>query len=255
LIFLKKIKNFIKFKIIYSGPYKQWSDAKIRSTGYNNKLILKKVSETTLKVLRGKYLYERDSVGFNDYTVDKFFLKSLNYINSHNKNKLSILDFGGSLGSKYFQHKKFFKKIKNFYWSIVEQKKYVEFGKKFINESNLFFFDKLNICLIKKNPNVCLISNSIQYTERPFHNLNAITKAQIKFIIFLNLPLTDQDKDEIFVQKVSKSIYNASYPIWFFSKKKFFDFIKNKKFSLFKSEISRETKYETFKYYNFLFTK
>ena len=82
-----------------------------------------------------------------------------------------------------------------------------------------------------------------------------MTKAQIKFIIFLNLPITDQDKDEIFVQKVSKSIYNASYPIWFFSKKKFFNFIKNKKFSLFKSEISRETNYDKFKYYNFLFIK
>jgi putative methyltransferase (TIGR04325 family) len=39
------------------------------------------------------------------------------------QNKLSILDFGGALGSSYFQNRNILKNKLNFKWGIVEQEK------------------------------------------------------------------------------------------------------------------------------------
>ena len=65
--FLKKIlKRFRKSHLVYSGPYTTWSEAVKNSTGYDSKIIIEKVSESTLEVLNGIKAYERDGTSFDN---------------------------------------------------------------------------------------------------------------------------------------------------------------------------------------------
>jgi putative methyltransferase (TIGR04325 family) len=69
--------------------------------GYEADNILEKCKSALLKVKNGEYPYERDSILFD--TVQIFFplLSALFFVALQNKSKISIIDFGGSLGSAY----------------------------------------------------------------------------------------------------------------------------------------------------------
>src|SRR3989344_3317229 len=49
-------------KFGYFGDFASWEDAKNASEGYDKKIILDKVEESTRKVKTGRAVYERDSI-------------------------------------------------------------------------------------------------------------------------------------------------------------------------------------------------
>ena len=91
--------------------------------------LLEKVKSSALKVKKGEAAFERDSVVFEKEDHAWHVVASLLLIASRNGNKLHVLDFGGSLGSQYFQNKRFFEHLSEFSWSVVEQQNFVECGK------------------------------------------------------------------------------------------------------------------------------
>jgi hypothetical protein len=102
--------------------------------------------EMTLKVKEGKGAYERDSVIFEIIEYEWHLLACLLWIAACNNNSLRVLDYGGSLGSLYYQHRDFLKYISDLRWTVVEQKSFVKCGKEqFENEHLKFeeFLDKL----------------------------------------------------------------------------------------------------------------
>ena len=54
-----------------------------------------------------------------------------------NNNVLNVLDFGGSLGSTFFQNKKFFSELKDVLWNIVEQPHFVKAGVENIQDDTI----------------------------------------------------------------------------------------------------------------------
>jgi hypothetical protein len=54
------------YRFIYGfrGDYKNWSDAAKDSVGYDSDIILSKVLDSSLKVIKGEAAHERDSVTF-----------------------------------------------------------------------------------------------------------------------------------------------------------------------------------------------
>ena len=57
-----------------------------------------------------------------------------------NEGRLNVLDFGGALGSSYYQNLKFLEEVKQITWNIIEQEKFVECGKKEFETEELRFF-------------------------------------------------------------------------------------------------------------------
>jgi len=94
------------------GNYPDWEAAKKASAGYDSEIILKKVTDALLKVKDGEASGERDSVLFDKVQYSWPLLAGLLWIASRNNNRLTLLDFGGSLGTSYFQNKLFFKPFK-----------------------------------------------------------------------------------------------------------------------------------------------
>lgn len=211
----------------FFGNYKNWQDALADSKGYSDPIILEKVKNSLAQVKNGHVAYERDSVVFNKIQYSWPILTSLLWISSQNNNCLNLIDFGGSLGSSYFQNIGFLKHLNNLKWNIIEQKDWVTCGNKFFRDNSLEFFDSIESCIKTNTSNVILLSSVIQYIEKPYEFAEKINKYSFDYIIFDRTTFI-KDKDRLTVQKVSPRIYNVSYPAWFLNENRFLYIFKEK---------------------------
>jgi len=232
-VLLGMFRSIIYKKYGWRGNYKNWNEAKSKTTGYDNEIIFKKVANAALKVKRGEAIYERDSVIFTKIEYSWPLLAGLMYVSARKGGKLSVLDFGGSLGTTYFQNRRFFFGL-NIEWSIIEQKHFVKFGNRDIADDKLKFYESIDSCLKERSPDVVVLSSVLQYIESPYTFLNELIEYGSEFLIFARTGFTLNNKDRLTVQKVPPTIYNAIYPCWFFSETKFLNTI-TKKYELMES--------------------
>ena len=225
-IFLRKIKpsNFGWF-----GNFKSWEAAQKKSTGYDSFEIVSKTKEAILKVINGEAIYERDSVLFDKIEYSWPLLASLLWIANQNKDNLKIIDFGGSLGSTYYQNRKFLSSLNNCEWNIVEQHSFVQAGKEINVDDNLQFFNTVNEAINKNGmPDVLLLGCTLPYIQDPYSLLNELISINVKFIIIDNTYFNYIDSNRICIQKVSSKIYSATYPCWMLNYKKVIETISRK---------------------------
>ena len=175
--FLKEIKNLVNTilqrKIKLSGNYKSWEEALKLSKGYSDHKIFEKTKKSLESVLSKQAKFERDSFLFYTESYDETLLSIFKKIKKKIK-RIHLCDFGGSLGSLYFQHGSIFKS-NLIDWNVVEQKHYVKYANNKIDIKNLYFYDNLNF-LSKKRINVALFSSSLQYLKYPYQILDKMIK-------------------------------------------------------------------------------
>ena len=143
-------------------------------------------------------------------------------------NRLNLIDFGGSLGSSYFQNRKLLSHLHELRWNIVEQNKFVDCGKQYFEDEHLRFYHDIDECLKEQHADMILLSSVIQYLEKPYDLLDEVVRKGFKYIIIDRTPVLEQGADRLTVQKVTPEIYAASYPAWFFNRAKFLGFFAGK---------------------------
>lgn len=211
------------------GNYPNWEEARNNCTGYDTSIILEKVKNSLLKVKNGEAIYERDSVLFDKTEYSWPLLAGLMWVAAQNEGKLNLIDFGGSLGSSYFQNKKFLENLKETKWNIVEQENFVTCGKNNFENEELFFFNSIEECINKQKPNLILLSSVLPYIEKPYELLDIIFSHGIKYIIFDRMPFFEEDiPHRITIHKVDPKIYEATIPTHIFNESEFITFMKNK---------------------------
>ncbi len=251
-ILLNIIKKESKYG--FKGDYHTWQEAEDDSTGYDTDNILQIVRSSLLKVKNGKAVYERDSVIFDKIQYSWPLLANLMFCCAKWGGVLKVLDFGGSLGSTYYQNKKFLDRIDTVSWNIVEQKKFVSIGKKEFEDERLKFFFTVDECLKKENPNILLLSSVLQYIEKPYELLNSILKNQFEYIVIDRTPFT-KNCDKIKVQIVPPSIYEASYPSMIFDEDKFIKYFLNKNYKVLEDFKGLDGKGFEYKFKGMIFEK
>lgn len=212
-------------KVRFVGNYPTWDEACKASSGYDSGLILNKVKDALLKVKNGEAIYERDSVLFDNIQYSWPLLTALLWIASQNGNRLNLVDFGGSLGSTYYQNKKFLIHLEELRWNIIEQEKFVECGKLYFENKHVKFYYHLVECLKEQHSDTILFCGVIQYLEKPYDLLAKVIDKEFKYVIFDRTSFLKEGDDRLTIQQVPAEIYQASYPAWFFNLKKFLDFI------------------------------
>jgi putative methyltransferase (TIGR04325 family) len=219
------MKFFIKRKkraaYGWFGDYKTWAQAANDSKGYAADNILEKTRTALLKIKRGEAVYERDSVTFDTKQYPFPVISSLLYIATANSNKLNVIDFGGSLGSTWFQVKDFLNNLSPVCWNIVEQQEYVTCGRELFEDEKLKFNYSIEECINLQKPNVILLSSVIQYLEKPHDFLQSLLAYEIEYILVDRTAFIKSDKDRLTRQIVPPEIYEATYPAWFFNEKRF----------------------------------
>ncbi|KPZ77472.1 TIGR04325 family methyltransferase [Leptospira kirschneri] len=233
----KQFNKWVKFKrhgwLLYdgfNGIYETWEEASQFCGSYDSDLILEKCKQSLLKVKRGEAVYERDSVVFDKIQYSWPLTSGLLYATNMSNSKLNVLDFGGSLGSTYYQNRNFLKGIKHFSWSIVEQSNFVQVGKKYFKDDVLNFYDSIESCISDKNRkiNVFLASSSFPYIKDPFALIKRIIQYEFPYIIIDRTYFIDLPKSVVSIQRVPAEIYKVSYPAWFFNFEEFISLFQTK---------------------------
>lgn len=231
----KKAASYFNTAPIYgwSGNYRSWDEASSFCSGYDQESIFEKVKDATWKVKTGEAVYERDSVLF-DQIEYSFPLAAFLLWTVSEGGPLDVIDFGGSLGSTYFQNRFFLNKIRTIGWNVIEQKKIVDIGKEKFEDDSLHFFYKVDECLeySPRKIDTIIFSSVLQYLTSPYEVLDVILQNDFKHIIVDITTVHEENNDRITIQRVPPSIYAASYPTWFFSEQKFIRFFEAKGYRL-----------------------
>jgi putative methyltransferase (TIGR04325 family) len=215
------------------GNFPAWQDAQQVSVGYDADNIIQRVRASLLKVKNGEAVYERDSVLFDTVDYAWELLSALLWIAAQNKGSLRLIDFGGSLGSTYFQNKRFLDKLASVSWNIVEQPAYVKAGLADFQDETLRFYNTIADCYSDtESIHATLFSSVLQYLDNPFDVLKEITWQNCPYIIVDRTGFTPDNTERITVQKVPDSIYKATYPCRFFGEKRFLNFFEENGYDL-----------------------
>ena len=211
--------------IYWEGNYGSWAEASALCKGYDISQILERVKKSSLKVKNGEAAYERDSVLFYrpDYSWE--LLACILRVASEFNGRLSVLDFGGSLGSTYFQNKKMLSGLGSMNWCIVEQKQFVECGRSEFENEVLKFEYSLEEALAKNKANVLVLASVLQYLANPYEWLQKFCDSKIPYLIIERTPFIQGVNDRLTIQHVPPKIYSTTYPSWFFSEQKFMEII------------------------------
>lgn len=254
-IIIDFIRSFLFSRYGWHGNFKSWEEAKKRTTGYDIPLIVEKVRKALLKVKKGESVYERDSVLFDEIEYSWPVLSGLLLAAALDKGKLSVLDFGGSLGSSYFQNKKFLRQFSFVSWNIVEQPHFVDVGKKYFEDEVLHFYYDIEECVRNQKPNILLLSSVLQYIEKPYEMLERLLSFKFPFVIVDRTSFHTKPRDRITIQKVPPWIYEASYPCWLFDEGRFVSFFQDNGYEMVESFLSLGGKTKIYEDKGFIWKK
>lgn len=208
--------------IYLAGDYDKWETAMLQSTGYDADEILERTKTAMLKVKNFEAVYQRDSVIFDEIEYFWPLLAGLMWVTAESNGRLNVLDFGGSLGSSYFQNRKFLGNLFECRWNVVEQPSHFEAGRLLFEDETLRFYDSIAACLEETKPNVILLSGVLQYLPNPYAVLNELSNIACDYLIIDRTPIWLGGRDRLCVQYIPEEIYSASYPSWIFSNEELF---------------------------------
>lgn len=225
--FLRLIRNLRNGKngFGFEGEFSSWdaAAAACQTAGYAEPNILQKTLKSVLAVKNGQAVFERDSVLFSEIQYSWPLLSSILLVAANTHNNLRILDFGGSLGSTYFQNKKFLDGIPHkISYGVVEQSHYVDVGNEQISDENLSFYKNITdyIADIGK-PHLLILNGVLQYLENYSDLLKDILSKDIELIVVDRTPFVSGGGERIMIQNVPETIYAARYPHRLFQKSEF----------------------------------
>ncbi len=241
--------------LCFEGDFTSWEEASAHCTGYDAKDILEKVLAATLKVKRGEAVFERDSVLFNEIEYDWPVLSGLLWAAASSGGKLNVLDFGGALGSSYFQNLQFLKWLPVVKWNVIEQSHYVDAGRNHIQDEQLRFYKTIEECLAENQPNVILLSSVLQYIEMPQKILEHLLDQKVSYLIINRTPFVRERNSILSIQRVPRSIFSATLPAWLLSEETISDILKMSNYVRVASFINEPSRSDRFLFKGFIFKR
>lgn len=200
-------------RLRFVDGYPTWAAAEAAAGTYSETSILEQVRRATDDVVAGRAVFERDGVTFDE--PDYAWPVAAALLWRASLGPLSVLDFGGSLGSSYRQMAPLLDAV-DLTWAVVEQPAFVEAGRAYQDE-RLRFFATIDECAAATRPTVALASGVLQYLPDPYAILADLLACGVDAVIIDRTPFVDGSADLAVVQQVPPEIYAASYPAWMLS--------------------------------------
>jgi putative methyltransferase (TIGR04325 family) len=212
-----------------SGDYRSWAEAMGTGAGYASEHILERTRAALMKVKTGEATYEKDAVLYDEIQYSWPLLAGLLWVAARHGGVLNVMDFGGSLGSTYFQNRLFLSVLPKVRWNIIEQPRHVEVGNAWFRDDYLYFYESITDCLAATQPNVVILSGVLQYLEHPYTILDQILGLPCDLIIIDRTPFLTGPKDRLCVQTAPPLFYTCTtrYPSWIFSRERFYTYLNN----------------------------
>lgn len=204
---------------IYRGDFATWADAQCASRGYADPAIIEKVVAAARAVRDGHAVWERDTVLFHEPAANEPLLRALRYAAKANGGRLDVVDFGGALGSTWWQHRPWLADVGEVRWSVIEQPALVAAGQREFTAGPVRFFSSLDEGGSTGQPDVMLLSSVLPYLENPRALLRDALARPFRHAIIDRTGFVARGRDRLTVQHVPAAIYAASYPCWFFDRR------------------------------------
>jgi len=233
-IVLRLLRTLRTPAISLSGHYQRWDEAAAQCSGYDAADILKRTLHATLEVQSGRAVFERDSVIFSDIQYSWPALAGILLAAARHPQALGVLDFGGSLGSSFFQNRRFLQQLPSTTWGVVEQAHYIEAGRQYVKTPSLNFYKTIDECRQAQAVDVLLLSSVLQYLPDPFAILAQLLDVAADVIVVDRTCFwRDPNLSTVVrVQSVSGDIGRASYPCWVFNQEQVLAFIQSRGYTL-----------------------
>lgn len=196
----------------FSGDYTTYDEAINNSSGYETEVIINKKTITQKERLGN---YGREIDGLTMFLLSAFSITGLH-------DNVKVLDWGGELGFHNLMFSKFLPKI-CFDWTVWETPAMCERGQSEFANKYLRFTTNPT-----KNYDVLIASGTMQCVDDPQKYWELILAIKPKFIIFNRFPFITEYNDRLTIQYVPSSVYEASYPAWFFSREKWMQIFNQK---------------------------
>lgn len=210
-----------KSQQVYGGDYKSWADAAADCVGYSDDTILTKVADSVDRVLAGEAEYERDSWLFYEQKFIYRLCAAILKCAVQNKNLgVTVLDIGGSLGSAYFQNRKYLRDVHNLQYIIAEQESFADYGHKKLEDETLKFINSGDDYNKLGKVDIILMSGSLQYIYPYNEVVMKILKIKPRYIIIDRILIGERMR--ICKQVVPKEIYDSNYPVMIFSEEEIY---------------------------------
>lgn len=243
---IRRYRRFRYMRYGWFGNFASWQEAKQDSTGYDADAILQKILAGAKKVKNGEAIWERDGVVHDHIEYSWPLLANLLWIARRLGNRLSVLDFGGGLGTTWFQNRSYLSDFEDVKWSVTEQESVVSAGRAHIADPpgrGLQFYYTAADAIKERGPHdVFLASCVLPYLERPYEFLQQTIDKGFPYIIIENTYFNTEPGDRLTIQKVPPFYYKASYPAWFL------DYDKVKALLFTRYELVEEYTNDTFLY-------
>lgn len=194
---------------------KTWAEALAASDGYESEVVAERVAEATREVVGGRAAFERDGVVFAAAEFNWPVITHLLWVAAE-KGRLRVVDFGGSLGSIFWQHQSFFRKFSEVSWTVVEQPHFVAKGRAEFETAQLHFATFEELLSRQVDADIVLLSSVLQYLPEPSMVTQSLTAIGAEYVLIDKTPVIEGTDSVVAVQKVPKSIYPVSYPLWLF---------------------------------------
>lgn len=219
------LKDEARQHISFIYGFESWEEASRKiSHSYADESILENVRNAALQVKIGNFSYERDGVLF-DNVVPNWQLNYLLFINMFETSSktLRVLDFGGGLGTTFYQFKNSVPiKDLDIKWIVVEQENFVKLGQREFTTSELSFSYSLSPELFN-DEFVALALGVLQYLKEPFDYLQQIIDLEPNYILIDATPFSPSDESSFSIQLVPKSIQASEYVAHVFTWKQILD--------------------------------
>ena len=213
-------KNRKTLKAGFFGDFASWKEAQKETTGYEKPDILAKTELSMRDILSGRAPFERDSVLMQNPEYPWPLISCLLSVAFASQGRLSVLDFGGALGSSYYQCRPFIQSIPELGWAVVEQEHYVDSGRReFALRPVTFYQHPAEACLAAK-PNLLLLSSVLPYLPDPYQKFRELLELRVPQVVVDRTFFLRRPGERLTVQVVPEWIYPASYPAWFLDEAK-----------------------------------
>ena len=204
--------------LVIKGDFATFGDAhaflRSHSLGdYSEGCIVESVATAIEAVRSGSAVFERDGFLFDEKDYNYPVLTSLLYCFAAlgRGSRIDVLDFGGSLGSTYFQNREVLAGL-DYAWSVVEQECFVTRGRGCVPEIS-FYYTIDEYLQSGKAKDVCLVSSVLQYLDDPLKWARRIFDVGFRYVLVDRTYFNPLKGTHIGIQYVASSIYNAQYPI------------------------------------------
>ncbi len=199
-------------RIRYAGRYASWAEAAAAARGYDDPAILERVAKATRDVLEGRAAGERDGCLLDRPDYRWPVLAALFWSAARSQGRLTVLDFGGSLGGTFLQLRPFLCGLAAVEWCVVEQPHFVERGRREFSVDGLRFFSTISECVAHARLSAALLSSVLQYLEDPPAVIRELCASGIRDIVIDRTLFAKDGQERICVQRVPASLGKTSYP-------------------------------------------